>query len=45
MRRALWIITVVVMLCASMLAVNSCQVDSQEGGVPVGVTVTIPEGL
>jgi hypothetical protein len=45
MRRALWIITIVVMVGAAMLAVAGCQVDPPETGVPAGVTVTIPEGL
>jgi hypothetical protein len=35
----------VIAVGASMLAVAGCQVDAPKGGVPAGVTVTIPEGL
>jgi hypothetical protein len=45
MRRALWIFTMIILVCGFMLAMAGCQVDPQEDGVPVGVTVTIPEGL
>jgi hypothetical protein len=45
MRRALWIIAIVIIVLAAVLAVAGCKVDSPQGGVPTGVTVTIPEGL
>ncbi len=45
MRRMLWILFVAVIVAASVLAAAGCQVDKPEGGVPAGVTVTIPAGL
>ncbi len=45
MRRALWIIAIVAIVFAAVLAVAGCKVEPQGGEVPTGVTVTIPEGL
>lgn len=45
MKRALWVIAILVLVGGFLLAMTGCPNAEPEGGVPAGVTVTIPEGL